>query len=38
MVLVQSTLSDHALDLYQVLSKYLITGFQDYGPEQLGQR
>ena len=36
MVLVQSTLSDHALNLYQVLTKYLI-GFQDYGPEQLGQ-
>ena len=33
MVLVLSTLSDHALYLYQVLSKYLI-GFQSYGPEQ----
>ena len=33
MVLVLSTLSDNALYLYQVLSKYLI-GFQRYGPEQ----
>ena len=32
-VLVLSTLSDHALYLYQVLSKYLI-GFQKYGPDQ----
>ena len=32
MILVLSTLSDHALYLYQVLSKYLI-GFQSYGPE-----
>ena len=28
-----STLSDHALYLYQVLSNYLI-GFQSHGPEQ----
>ena len=33
MVLVLSTLSDHALYLYKVLPKYLI-GFQSYGPEQ----
>ena len=33
MILVPSTLSDNALYLYQVLSKYLI-GFQSYGPEQ----
>ena len=33
MVLVLSTLSDNALYLYQVLSKYLI-GFHSYGPEQ----
>ena len=33
MVLVLSTLSDHVLYLYQVLSKYLI-GFQSYEPEQ----
>ena len=33
MALVLSILSDHALYLYQVLSKYLI-GFQSYGPEQ----
>ena len=33
MVLVLSTLSDGILNLYQVLSKYLI-GFQSYGPEQ----
>ena len=35
MVLVVSTLSDSALYLYQVLSKYLI-GFQSYGPELYG--
>ena len=33
MVLVLSELSDNALYLYQVLSKYLI-GLQSYGPEQ----
>ena len=33
MVLVLSTLSDNALYLYQVLSKYLI-GFQSSVPEQ----
>ena len=33
MVFVLSTLSDNALYLYQVLSKYLI-GFQSYRPEQ----
>ena len=33
LVLVLSTLSDHALHLFLVLSKYLI-GFQSYGPEQ----
>ena len=33
MVPVQFTLSDNALYLYQVLSRYLI-GFQSYGPEQ----
>ena len=33
MKLVLSTLSDHALYLYQVLLKYLI-GFQSYRPEQ----
>ena len=32
MVLVMSILSDNALYLYQVLSKYLIW-FQSYGPE-----
>ena len=36
-VLVLSILSDHALHLYQVLSKYLI-GLQSYGPEQKGRR
>ena len=33
---VLSTLSDSALYLCQVLSKYLI-GFQSYGPEQQGR-
>ena len=33
MELVLSTLSDNALCLYQILSKYLI-GFQSYGSEQ----
>ena len=33
MVIVLDILSDHAIYLYQVLSKYLI-GFQSCGPEQ----
>ena len=37
MVLVQSTLSDSFLYLFQVLSKYLI-GFQSYGPKQQVRR
>ena len=36
-VLVLCTSSDSVLYLYQVLSKYLI-GFQNYRPEQQGQR
>ena len=32
-VLVLSTLSDNALYLYQVLTRYLV-GYQNYGPEQ----
>ena len=33
MVLVLSTLPDHALYLYKVMSQYLVE-FQSYGPEQ----